>query len=51
MMMHSIRLSAVQKSCISIGGVKKLGRLFLVDLAGSETVSKTNATGQTLQVG
>ena len=30
-------------------GVKKTGRMFLVDLAGSETISKTNASGQTLQ--
>lgn len=31
-------------------GLRKCGRMYLVDLAGSETVSKTNASGQTLQV-
>ena len=32
-------------------GTCKVGKLFLVDLAGSEKVSKTGATGQTLEEG
>jgi kinesin family member 5 len=46
---HSVFIITTEQNETS-AGVKKLGRLFLVDLAGSETVSKTNATGQTLQV-
>lgn len=30
-------------------GTQKTGSLFLVDLAGSEKISKTGATGQTLE--
>lgn len=32
-------------------GTCKIGKLFLVDLAGSEKISKTGATGQTLEEG
>jgi hypothetical protein len=46
---HSVFIITTEQTDTS-AGVKKLGRLYLVDLAGSETVSKTNASGQTLQV-
>lgn len=46
---HSVFIITTEQNDGSLG-VKKCGRMYLVDLAGSETVSKTNASGQTLQV-